>query len=126
MQDRRSLPKIVSSSEAQSRFGKLMKRTTENQDTVVVKLHGKPGVVVMSYKEYKEVEKLRKREQNCNALGALDALRCEVQRQNPDVTAEDAYRFAGFSEEVIWETFSADEELTATKSSRCSLTPTSG
>jgi prevent-host-death family protein len=116
MQNPSSMPKTVSSSEAQSRFGELMKWTTENQDTVVVKLYGKPAVVVMSYGEYEEVEKLRKREQKRKAFEALDALRREVRRQNPDLTAEEAYRLAGFSEEVVQETLKTDEELTAAKS----------
>lgn len=109
------MPKTVSSSEAKSRFGELVKWTTENQDKVIVKLYGEPAAVIMSYSEYEEVEKLRKREQKRKALAALEALRQEVRRQNPDLTAEEAYRLAGFSEKVIQETLKADEELAAPK-----------
>jgi prevent-host-death family protein len=109
------MPKTISSSEARSRFGELIKWTTENQEQVIVKLYGEPVAVIMSYREYEEVEKLRKREQKRKALEALDALRQEARRQNPDLGAEEAYRLAGFSEEVIQETLQKDKALTASK-----------
>jgi PHD/YefM family antitoxin component YafN of YafNO toxin-antitoxin module len=90
-----------------------VKWATENQDKVIVKLYGEPAAVIMSYGEYKEVEQLRKRELKRNALNALDALRREARRQNPDLTDEEAYRLAGFSEEVIADTLKADQELAA-------------
>jgi prevent-host-death family protein len=105
------MTKTVSSSEAKSHFGELVKWTTENQDKVIVKLYGEPAVVIMSYKEYEEVEKLRKREIKRQALAALQALREEVRQQNPDLTAEEAYRLAGFSESVIRDTLQAEQEL---------------
>ena len=64
------MPRTVSSSEAKSRFGELVKWTTENQDTVVVKLYGEPAAVIISYHEYMEMEGLRKREQKRKALEA--------------------------------------------------------
>lgn len=104
------MPQTVSSSEAKSRFGELVKWTAENQEQVIVKLYGEPAAVIMSYREYEEVEKLRKREQKRKALAALDALRQEARRQNPDLEAEEAYRLAGFSEEVIQETLEANQK----------------
>lgn len=109
------MPRTVSSSEAKSRFGELVKWTTENQDTVVVKLYGEPAAVIISYREYQEVEGLRKREQKRKALEALEALRQESRRQNPDLSSEGAYRLAGFSENVVEETRQADEKLAAPK-----------
>ena len=110
------MPKTVTSSEAKSRFGELVKWTTENQDKVIVKLYGEPAAVIMSFREYEEVEKLRKREQKRKVLEALDALRAEARQQNPELNAEEAYRLAGFSEDVIEETLQADEKLAAAKS----------
>src|SRR4051794_20793080 len=104
MQGTNVMPKSVSSSEAKSHFGELVKWATENQDKVIVKLYGEPAAVIMSYGEYQEVEQLRKRELKRKALEALDALRQEARRQNPALTAEEAYRLAGFSEEVIEDT----------------------
>ena len=43
------MPKIVSSSEAQSRFGEIVKRTKKSHDEDIVKLYGEPEVVIMSY-----------------------------------------------------------------------------
>jgi prevent-host-death family protein len=115
MQGNNPMPKTVSSSEAKSRFGELVKWTTENQDTVGVKLYGEPAAVIMSYREYEEVERLRKREQKRKALEALEALRQESRRQNPDLSSEEAYRLAGFSENVVEETLQADEKLAASR-----------
>ena len=77
--------KSVSSSEAKSRFGELLKWTTENQDKVIVKLYGEPTAVIISYAEYEELERLRKQEQKRKVLEALDRLRDEVRRQNPKI-----------------------------------------
>ena len=107
------MPKIVSSSEAQSRFGEIVKWTKKSQDEVIVKLYGEPAVVIMSYAEYEEVEKLRKREQRRKAFEVLGQLRDEARGQNPELSDEDAYRLAGFSEEVITETLNTDMKLTA-------------
>lgn len=110
------MPKTVTSSEAKSRFGELVKWTTENQDQVIVKLYGEPKAVIVSYSEYVELEKLRKREQKRKVLEALDNLREEVRRQNPTLSDEEAYRLAGFSEEAVAETLKSDEQLAASKS----------
>lgn len=108
------MPKQVTSTEAKSRFGELLKWTTENQDRVIVRLYGEPTAVIMSYAEYEELEKLRKRDQKRKVLEALDQLRAETRRQNPDLCDEEGYRLAGFSEEVIGETLKTDDALTAT------------
>ena len=109
------MPKTVTSSEAKSRFGELMKWTAEHQDKVIVKLYGEPTAVMMSYAEYQELEKLRKREQKRKVLEALDRLRAEVRRQNPTLSDEEAYRLAGFSEDVIAETLKMDQQLAASQ-----------
>ena len=64
---------------------------------------------------YQEVEKLRKRKQKRKVLKALDLLHAEVRRQNPDLSDEEAYRLADFSEDVIKETLRADQELVVRK-----------
>lgn len=110
------MPKTVSSSEAKARFGEYLKWAAESKDQVIVKLYGEPAAVIISYAEYAEMEKLRKREQKRKVLEALEALRQEARRQNPDLSAEEAYRLAGFSEEVIQDTLQADQELAAASS----------
>lgn len=115
MQRTVTMPKIISSSEAKSRLGELLKWVTEMRDTVIVTRYGEPAAVIMSHTEYQAVEKLRKREQKRKVLDALNALHHEVHRHNPDLSTEEAYRLAGFSEEVIQDTLKADQELVALK-----------
>ena len=105
------MPRTISSSEAKSKFGEVLKWTTENNDEVIVKLYGEPKAVIMPYTEYTEVEKLRKREERRKAWETLEEIRKRVRAQNPDMTPEEAYRLAGFSEEVIQETLKKDKEL---------------
>ncbi len=104
------MPKTVSSSEAQNNFGAML-QWAEEQDDVVVERRGKPAGVLIAYTRYQEFQRLNELERKRKAFEALDALRREVQRRNPDITAEEAYRAAGFSEEVIQETLESDEEL---------------
>lgn len=111
MQATEPISKIVSSTEAKARFGALLKWASRTKDRVIVKLYGEPTGVIMSYDEYAEVEQLRKREQKRQALAALDALRNEARLRYPELTAEEAYRAAGFSDEVIQETLQADQEF---------------
>lgn len=110
------MPKIVSSSEAKARFGEYLKWAAERNDQIIIKLYGEPAAVIMSYAEYEEMEKLRKREQKRKVLEALETLRQEARIQNPRLAAEDAYRAAGFSEELVQEMLQADLELAAAQS----------
>jgi prevent-host-death family protein len=105
------MPKTVSSTEAKTQFGTLLKWASETNDEVIVKLYGEPRAVILPYHEYEELLKLRKQEQKRKVLAALDELRKEVRRQNPDLIAEEAYRLAGFGEEVIQNTLAKDKEL---------------
>ncbi|MBX3000689.1 MAG: type II toxin-antitoxin system prevent-host-death family antitoxin [Caldilineaceae bacterium] len=109
------MPKQVTSTEAKSRFGELLKWTTENQERVIVRLYGEPTAVIISYAEYEELENLRKREQKRKVLEALDQLRAEARQQNLDLADAEGYRLAGFSEEVIEETMKTDEALAASQ-----------
>lgn len=106
-----TMSRTVSASEAQSSFGAMVQWAEKNNEEVVIERRGVPAAVILSFEQYQELAQLRERERNRRALAALDALRAEVQRQNPDLGAEDAYRAAGFSEEVIQETLQHDEEL---------------
>lgn len=104
----------VSASDAQSRFGSMLRYAEENQGGVVVERRGKPAAVIISYPEYEAFTKLRKQEKRKKALQTLKEIRQRVQERNPDLAAEVVYRMAGFSEDVIQSTLQKDEEL-ATK-----------
>lgn len=109
------MPKTITSTEAQAQFGAILKWTRENNDEVVVKLYGEPAAVLIPYAEYEKIERLRKQEAGRRALGALDAIRREVRKSNPDLTAAEAYRQAGFSEEIVQETLRKDQALSTSE-----------
>ena len=104
------MAKIVSSSEAQNNFGAVAQWAEENPEGVIVQRRGKPALALIAYEEYEEFQQLKDEQRRRKALAALEALRRDVQAQTPNLTEEEAYRAAGFSEEVIRETIAYDQE----------------
>ena len=49
------MPKTISSTEAQSQFGSILKWAKDNNDEVIVKLYGEPAVVLVPYAEYERL-----------------------------------------------------------------------
>ena len=105
------MPKMISASEAKAKFGALRKWAVEQQDEVIVEVHGEPEVVLMEYAKYQEYQRLREEERRRQAWVAVEALRQEVNALSEGLSAEEAYRLAGFSEAVIEETLRKDREL---------------
>jgi len=91
-----SVPKIVSSTQAKANLGTLLKWIGQNDDEVIVALYNKPAAVLMTYAEYEEIVKLRKQEQQRQALTELQATRAVAGSRNLDTTVEEAYQLAGF------------------------------
>jgi prevent-host-death family protein len=105
------MARTVSSSEAQNNFGAMLQWAEENSEGVVIERRGKPTAAIISYEEYQAMLQFKEQERKRKAFEALEKLRREVQRKNPDLTAEETYRASGFSEEVIQETLKSDEQL---------------
>ena len=105
------MPRTVSSSEVQNNFGAMLQWAEENKDEVVVERRGKPAGVIISYEEYQEVMRLREQERRRTVFARMETIRKQVAERNPDLTAEEAYRMAGFSEEVVQQTLASDKEL---------------
>lgn len=109
------MSKFVSSTEIQNKFATFLQWTAENNDGVVIEVHGKPKAALISYAEYEELLRLRKLEQKRKALMALDELRKEVRRQNPELTTVQAYQQAGFSPELTQEMVKTETSFDANK-----------
>jgi prevent-host-death family protein len=105
------MPRTVSSSEAQNNFGAMLQWAEENKDQVVIERRGKPAAVLIGYEEYQEIERLREQERKRRAFERLEEIRRQIAARTPDLSAEEAYRLAGFSEEVIREALESDEYL---------------
>ncbi len=109
------MPRTVSSSEVQNNFGAMLQWAEDNNDEVVVERRGKPAGVIIAYEDYKEVVRLREQERRRKVFARMEAIRKEVAKRTPDLTAEEAYRLAGFSEDVIQQTLASDRELAQSK-----------
>jgi prevent-host-death family protein len=107
------MPKTVTASEAQSHFGSMLQWAIEHSEGVIVERRGKPSAAIISYAEYEELTRLRKMEKKRQAFETLKTIRRRVQRQNTDLSAEAAYRAAGFGETVIQETLKKDDDIAA-------------
>jgi prevent-host-death family protein len=103
------MPRTVTSTEAQNRFASMMQWAKEHREGVVVEVRGQPQAVILSYDDYTEYIRLRKLETQRHFLDTLDEMRAAIQKQGPPLSPEEAYRLAGFSEEVIRETLAADK-----------------
>lgn len=108
------MPKTVSSTEAQNNFGAVLQWAEQEKDEVIIEKRGKPSAVVMPYTAYEQVIALRKEEKKRKAVEALRAVRQRVQTNTQGLTAEKAYRLAGFGEAVIKETLTSDAALNTT------------
>jgi prevent-host-death family protein len=105
------MPKIVSSTEAKTQFGTLLKWASQENDEVIVKFYGEPKAVIMPYQEYEALLKLREKERRRQAWEAVEKIRRRIEASTPELSQEEAYRLAGFSEEVVQETLQKDQEF---------------
>jgi prevent-host-death family protein len=105
------MPRTVSSSEAQNNFGAMVQWAEETNDEVIIERRGKPIVAIISYDEYQKLAELRELERKRQIFEELEAVRRRVRGQNSEITAEQAYRRAGFTEEVIADTLPANNKL---------------
>jgi len=103
--------KILSAREVVGDFDAALRWAEENREGLVVEWEGKPAAALIAYGEYEELQRLRRSEKKRQALEAIRSIRKDVQVLNQDLSAEEAYRLAGFSEEVIRETIAKDYEL---------------
>lgn len=107
------MQRFVTSSEAQSNFGAMIQWAEDKGNEVIVQKRGKPAVVIISYSEYEEIQRLREMARRQAVLEILASLRQEVQAGGEAPSASEAYALAEFSPEVIKETLAADEEREA-------------
>ena len=69
------MERVVSATEARIRFGELMRRAVENDETIIVERGGEAHVVVLSVEEY---ERLRERQKQENWRYLVDSARAQV------------------------------------------------
>lgn len=105
------MPKVVSSSEAQNNFGAMAQWAEANPEGVIVERRGKPAVAMVSYAVYEELQKLRLQQRKREVFAALERLRERISSRNSDLSEEEIYRLAGFSEEVIAEMIEGEREV---------------
>jgi prevent-host-death family protein len=84
------MPKTVSATEMQNRFGTIADWAVESEDDVIVESRGTPKVVLISFAEYQKLRQWREQERRQEVLQRIRALREEVRARNQDLTEESA------------------------------------
>src|SRR5689334_14041114 len=92
--DKQRTPKTVSASEAKNRFGTLLGWVLTNKNEVIVKSHGEPKVVMMSFTEYEKLKELQEEQRRRDALARLEQVRERVRARNQDVSEQEAEELA--------------------------------
>ncbi len=69
------MPKTVSSSEAKSRFGAMVKWAVENQEDVIVRQYGDPTIVMVPFAAYEQILVWRERARREDAFEQFEAIR---------------------------------------------------
>lgn len=101
----------VSASKAKSRFGSLLAWVAKNKSEVIIRVYGKPKVVIMAHTKYKEVQELREHVRRRQILKDFEQVRRKVSARFADIPEEERYRMAGMSESVIQDLIEEDEKL---------------
>ena len=105
------MPRTVTMNEAQQDLGNVLQWAKENREGVILEQSGKPEGVLMAYDEYAELTRLRRQETKRKTLAVLEDIRREGAELNQELTDEDKYRLAGFSEQAIRETVDHEKKL---------------
>lgn len=95
------MSRTVSSSEAQNNFGAMVRWAKEHDGGVIVERRGKPEAALISYEEYQTMLQLQEEERKRQAFARMEKVRQQIAARNQDLTDAEAYRLAGFSQEVI-------------------------
>ena len=107
------MAKVVSASEAKSRFGFMLKQAKQEQ--VIIEVHGAPEAVLISYHDYQLFEGFKEQNRRREAWEAFKSLRDEVSAQTLELTEQEAYELAGISEEVAKEIIQEDKKASSKK-----------
>lgn len=109
------MPRTITATEAQNKFGSVLKWAEENQDDVIIERRGNPVAVIIPFEEYEEITRLRHEEAKRRALTSIRILREQVQQYETDPDLERGYRAAGMSESISRATLERDDENLATR-----------
>ena len=84
------MPKTVSATEIQNRFGSIADWAVECEDEVIVESRGTPKVVIISYEAYRKLRQWREQARRQQVLRQIRELREEVRTRNQDLTENSA------------------------------------
>lgn len=98
----------VSSNEARSNLGNLLKTTSEEE--VVIAVRNKPTAVLISYADYEEFQRLQKMQKRLAGLQKMRELKARTQQGIQEIPQATLYREAGMTDEdAIAELLALDE-----------------
>jgi prevent-host-death family protein len=108
------MPRVISASEVQKNFAAIVRWAAAKREDVIVERRRKPTVAIVSYEEYQYLQKLREEQRRREIFAQLEDIRREVALRNTDLTSEEAYRLAGFSEDATRNMLESDRRIAGT------------
>ena len=98
------MPRIVSATEAKTHMGAILDWAEEQDDEVIVQIHGQPKAVIISFAAYQKMRSQREAFRRQQALARLNALAERMASQNADLDQQKADALAEqFSRDVFAE-----------------------
>ena len=109
------MPRKITIDEAEQDLDEVLAWAAAHNEGVMLEQAGKVKGVVMAIDDYAELTRLQEAAVTQKKLDLLEMIRREGADLNQDLTDEEKYRLAGFSEEVIRELLEADTQLAQRK-----------
>lgn len=105
------MSRIVTSTEAKSSLGELLKWASEHNEGVIIKHYGEPTAALVSYEDFKQLQQIKAATAKRRFALGLRMMRTSMQmNMSPQDSDEEAFRAAGFTEEVIRDLLTTEEE----------------
>ena len=101
----------ISSNDAKQRWGSLMSAVSEDGDEVIIALHGRPKVAVISHEEFQAFTALREKARREEALAWLRAVEQRQAGRNADLTEEEIEALADRATHEAFDELAAEGKI---------------
>jgi prevent-host-death family protein len=88
------MPRVITATEAKNRLGAYLRAAADDNEDIVIEVHGRPQAVLVPYDAYRSIMEERDRKRRHEAVDRLIALANRVRARNEDLSEERANAIA--------------------------------
>ena len=88
------MTRFVTATEAKNRLGALMSEVLASNEPVIIELHGRPKIAMITRDRLAEIEEIERKQRHAKALASLDEIAKLNAGRNDDLTEEQAMELA--------------------------------